>query len=646
MFSQANKVSILFFLFFCFSLSYTLGSNESPIDRNSQYVDSINHQSYLLRRNNPKLSLELGIEALEISKELSYTKGKAFAIHNVGTAKAVLGRFDHGMIDLIEASKIREEIGDFEGLVSTYNNIGHIYSEMGNDLKALEFFEKALEFQQKTGLKKDLGIVLNNVGHVNYRSGNFDIALTFFYQALEANIQDGDERGIAASKGNIGTVYRSMGEAKRALEYHLESLSVIQKFNDKFGEVNTLRSIAQDYLELKQIDKATSFAIKSLKLAQEMGSLSEEKNTAGLLAEIYSIVGNFKESAKYYKIESRLKDSIFSIEKVEYLGRMQAAFEIENKAKENEFLKKEQEINAKQILLQRYLLYLSGVVIFLAILLIGYIIVANKKVRSANRELTDMNEEILTQKEIIQEKVDELDKYNQELQKINGIKDKLISVIAHDLKNPFNNISGYSEIIISRLESYTTSELLSFLRIIHENSSKGSMLLENLLHWSRLQTQTLQFSPTELQLSRLVNDEILLIQHIANEKKIAIEQSIDKNFKVFADGNMLKTIIRNLVSNSLKFTRSEGKIAIKAAKDDSCTILSVSDTGIGIDDSVKEKLFTGEAGVTSANLKGEMGTGLGLMLCKDFVDIHKGKIWLESESGNGATFFVKLPNTN
>ena len=306
------------------------------------------------------------------------------------------------------------------------------------------------------------------MGHVNFRSGNFDIALTFFYQALEVNIQDGDERGIGASKSNIGTVYRSLGEYQKALDYHLEALLEGEKFNDKYGVITTLRSVAEDYIQLNNLNKSIEYAIRSLKLAQEIGSLGEEKNTAGLLAVIYENTGQFKESAKYHKLESRLKDSLFSNEKAEFLGRMQAAFEIENKAKENEYLKKEQEIRANQIRTQRSMLYLSGIAILLAIAFIWYVIQANKKVRSTNRDLLELNEEIITQKEVIQDKVDELDNSNQELQKINHIKDKLISVIAHDLKNPFNNISGYSEIIISRLESYTPSELLSFIRIIHE----------------------------------------------------------------------------------------------------------------------------------------------------------------------------------
>ena len=633
-------------LLFNFTLGFNQNSNDLPANKNVLIVDSLNYQSYLFRRSNPKLSLEMAIEALEICKGIDYINGYAFAIHNTGTAKAVLGRYDHGMIDLMEASRIREEIGDFEGLVSTYNNIGHVYSEMGNDAKALEFFERALEYQQKTGLKKDLGIVLNNVGHVNFRSGNFDIALTFFYQALEVNIQDGDERGIGASKSNIGTVYRSLGEYQKALDYHLEALLEGEKFNDKYGVITTLRSVAEDYIQLNNLNKSIEYAIRSLKLAQEIGSLGEEKNTAGLLAVIYENTGQFKESAKYHKLESRLKDSLFSNEKAEFLGRMQAAFEIENKAKENEYLKKEQEIRANQIRTQRSMLYLSGIAILLAIAFIWYVIQANKKVRSTNRDLLELNEEIITQKEVIQDKVDELDNSNQELQKINHIKDKLISVIAHDLKNPFNNISGYSEIIISRLESYTPSELLSFIRIIHENSSKGSMLLDNLLQWSQLQTQTVQFLPTEQQLTKLINEELLLIQHIASEKKIEIELEIDKQMKVFVDANMLRTIIRNLISNSLKFTRNGGKINIKAERETSYTLLSVSDSGIGIEPSIKEKLFTGQAGVTSANVKGEMGTGLGLMLCKDFVDMHKGDIWVESEPGKGSTFHIKFPNSN
>jgi signal transduction histidine kinase len=619
-------------------------ASDSPNAKSRVLVDSLNNLAYNSRRNNPRLSLEFALEAYKVSKNLNYDLGFAFAVHNVGTAKAVLGRFDKALIDLIEAARLRENLGDKEGLTSTYNNIGYVYSELGNDKKALEFYEKAFELYQQTEFKRDVGIVLNNIGHVNFRNGYFDEALKYFYRALEINEADNDVRGAGASKANIGTVYRSIGEFEKGLQYHLEAYNVIKDVNDNLGMVSILKSIAEDYLAMNQLDKATRYALESVQLAQEIGSIGDERTSASTLALIYEESGKYKEAVKYFKIESSLKDSLFSIEKAEVLGRLESVYEIESKSKENEFLRKEQEINTKTIHLQNYLLVLSTAIVLIALFLFGYIIVANNKIKKSNKLLLQKNDEITLQKETILEKARALDEKNKELQGINEIKDKLISVIAHDLKNPFNSISGYSEILISRFDSYSKSEIISFLRVIHENSAKGNMLLDNLLQWSRLRTNTLQFFPVEQSLNKLILDELFFIQHIANEKDIRILTSIRDDVNVFADSNMLKTVIRNLVSNALKFTRSNGTITIAARNSNDSIVISVSDTGMGIEPTVKQKLFTGEVGITTANEKGEMGTGLGLMICKDFVDYHKGRIWVESELGEGSTFIIDLPN--
>jgi signal transduction histidine kinase len=626
------------------STEFCFANDIAPIAKSKQLVDSLNNLAYNSRRNNPRLSLEFALEAYKVSKEVNYDFGFAFAVHNVGTAKAVLGRFDKALIDLMEAARLRETLEDKEGLTSTYNNIGYVYSELGNDRKALEYYEKAFELYQQTELKRDVGIVLNNIGHVNFRNGNFEEALKYFYRALEINEADKDVRGAGASKANIGSVYRSIGEFKKGLQYHLEAHSVIKEANDILGMVSILKSIAEDYFAMNQLDKATEYALESVRLAQEIGSVGDERTSAGTLALIYEKSGKFKEAAKYFKVESSLKDSLFSIEKAEVLGRLESVYEIEGKSKENEYLRKEQEINTKTIRLQNYLLILSTAIVLIALFLMGYIFSAKNRIKESNILLLQKNNEITLQKETILEKAKALDEKNRELQGINEIKDKLISVIAHDLKNPFNSISGYSELLISRIDSYSKSEAISFLRVIHDNSVKGNMLLDNLLQWSRLRTNTLQFFPNEQNLNKLVLDELFFVQHIANEKEIRILTSIRDDVSVYADSNMLKTVIRNLVSNAIKFTSNKGTITIAARSNSDSIVISVSDTGMGIDQSVKQKLFTGEVGITTANEKGEMGTGLGLMICKDFVNYHKGKIWVESELGEGSTFIVDLPN--
>lgn len=611
---------------------------------NTQLIDSLNQLSYHLRRNSPKLSLKYAIDAYELSKGTDYVKGFAASIHNRGTAKAVLGQYDQSLKDLLEAAKLREEINDINGLSSSYNNLGYVFSEMQNDRKALDYYTKSLECHRKSDNAKEIGIVLNNIGWVQLRSKKLDLALEYFYMALKANEEENDERGAGASLSNLGTVYRQMGQYQKGLEYHLKALGIAEKHVDKFGLCNTLFYIAEDYIYLNRIEEATVYALKAFIMAKDIGMLSDEKKAATLLAHIYEKRKKYDESNKYLKLASSLNDSLFSIERAESIGKIQAFYEIENQAKENEFLKKEQLISKQKIRQQLRILFLSIAIIAMALLLSYVLYSSKKKLKQANALLLNKNDEINYQREVIEIKANALDEKNQELTEINAVKDKLISVIAHDLKNPLHSVVGYSEVLINRIpQTDSNKEIISFLRIIHDNAIRGNLLLENLLQWSRFQTHSIQFLPVEQKIDKLINEELYFVQPIAAEKKVKISCDFDKDLTVNADSNMLRTIIRNLVSNAIKFSTEKGLIRIKAEVSDGVALFSVSDNGIGIPDKVKRKLFTGEAGITTEGTSGEKGTGIGLMLCKDFIEKHKGSIWVESEEGKGTKFFFTLP---
>jgi signal transduction histidine kinase len=607
-----------------------------------QLIDSLNQLSYHLRRNSPKLSLKYAIDAYELSKGTNYSKGFAAAIHNRGTAKAVLGQYDQSLKDLLDAAKIREEINDISGLTSSYNNLGYVFSEMQNDRKALDYYTKSLECHRKSDNAKEIGIVLNNIGWVQLRSKKLDLALEYFYMALKANEQENDERGVGASLSNLGTVYRQMGQYQKGLEYHLKALGIAEKHSDKFGLCNTLFYISEDYFKLKRIEESTVYALKSFILAKDIGMLSDEKKAAALLAQIYESRKKYEESNKYLKLVSSLNDSLFSIEKAETIGKIQSIYEIENRAKENELLRKEQATSNYKIQMQWNLLYISFAFLFLTILLSFFLFSSRKKIAKSIKLLQELNNEINYQKEIIQIKAEALNEKNNELIEINSIKDKLISVIAHDLKSPLHSIAGYAEVLLNRADASIDSEMLSYFRIIHDNAIRGNLLLENLLQWSMFQTHTLQFLPVKQKLAKLITDELYFVQPIAEEKNISIIYNFDSGIEVLADSNMLRTIIRNLISNAIKFSNKGGVVSIEAENTMTDTILTVSDNGIGVNAEIKNKLFTGEVGISSTGTMGEKGTGLGLMLCKDFIEKHSGKIYVETKT-HLTRFIVTLP---
>lgn len=232
---------------------------------------------------------------------------------------------------------------------------------------------------------------------------------------------------------------------------------------------------------------------------------------------------------------------------------------------------------------------------------------------------------------------------NDQLIKANATKDKFFSIIAHDLKNPFNSIIGFSNILLRDINTLKNDEIVRFIEAVNKGAKQAFKLLENLLEWARTQTGHIEFKPISINVNDIIKDVINESQSFADSKSIMIENKAESDISIKADNNMLDTILRNLVNNSIKFTESKGKISLNAYKTQEGVLFEVIDTGIGMSEELSSKLFKIEEKITNPGTNNEAGTGLGLLICKEFVDLHNGKIWVESKKGEGSAFKFLIP---
>ncbi|HEX7583135.1 MAG TPA: PAS domain-containing sensor histidine kinase, partial [Prolixibacteraceae bacterium] len=237
----------------------------------------------------------------------------------------------------------------------------------------------------------------------------------------------------------------------------------------------------------------------------------------------------------------------------------------------------------------------------------------------------------------------QLQKYSEELQELNATKDKFFSIIAHDLKNPFSSIVGFSEILKDEAKHLDIETIEQYAEILYSTSKNTYRLLENLLDWARVQQLGMPFRPGSIILKTIVSEVAELMVEKANSKLITIINHIPDNLIVRADEDMLKTILRNLVSNALKYTSANGTVEIKTVSLADGIEITVKDTGTGIKKEDIEKIFKVGSNYSRRGTENEIGTGLGLLLCKEFVVKHGGKIWVESEEGKGSEFKFILP---
>jgi signal transduction histidine kinase len=230
-----------------------------------------------------------------------------------------------------------------------------------------------------------------------------------------------------------------------------------------------------------------------------------------------------------------------------------------------------------------------------------------------------------------------------ELLELNASKDKFFSIIAHDLRNPFNTIIGFSEILKEEIRSGDVARNERYVDLINNSAIQTLKLLENLLEWANSQTGKILFKPVPIELGELLSEEVDLFNDMAARKNIELKSTINDNLMIVADKNMIRTIMRNLISNAMKYTYKNGKVDVTARVENKNVEVSVSDTGIGMTKDTMAKIFRIDTNLSTPGTENEKGTGLGLFLCKEFIEKNGGKIWVESESGKGSIFKFLLP---
>jgi signal transduction histidine kinase len=270
------------------------------------------------------------------------------------------------------------------------------------------------------------------------------------------------------------------------------------------------------------------------------------------------------------------------------------------------------------------------------------------KLAETLRILQETNIELVHQKREIQSTAEKLTTTNEKLQELNATKNRFFSIIAHDLKSPFNAMIGFSELLISQFDELDISTQKNYISILSQSIQNAYRLLENLLTWARSQMGNISFKPEEENINLLTNEAIKTLSQLAKNKTISLSNKIPVDLFGFVDRNMFTTIIRNLISNAIKFTPKGGVIEVNSQlvnnkNKEKYVEISIKDNGIGIAPEIQSKLFNSTESHSTQGTEKEKGTGLGLIICKEFVEKHGGKIWVESEKGKGSKFVFTLP---
>jgi signal transduction histidine kinase len=569
------------------------------------------------------------VRALSIEDSLKMDEELVLTYLGISQIFEQVGDFNNSLEVLQQAMLMNEVSRDKEILVFIFNKIGKINGLKGETEAALENFEDALRLKDDISRPDLEAEATANLALLFIKQGDYNKALQTHKEALFIRREIGDQKNEAQSLNDIGELYRLMKNDDKALANYLVALEIRQKLDDKAGIAETHNNIGSLYYEQKDFEKSIHHLKLGLEAAQDAQVQEQLKKSYDLLSHCYKNTGDFQKALEFRDLYLAIVEFIQNEKNEQRIAETRNQYLINKKQSEIDKLETIREKREKEIRDQKqfrnFLFSIIGLG-FVIVLLVLYLYIVKQR---SNKMLVVANRKVQQQ--------------NQTLQELNATKDKFFSIISHDLKGPLNSLTSFSSLLINHTDSLSKDEIKLLANDLDKSLKNLFALLDNLLEWSRSQTGNIEFRPEVFNITQLLEQNKALLALQAQNKKITLQQLCSQNFNVNAHKNSVTTVIRNLISNAIKFTPANGTIALNALQKNDKVVISVKDTGVGMDAEVIKKLFRIDSKHTTRGTADEKGTGLGLILCKDFIEKNSGEIWVESTPGKGSIFYFSLP---
>jgi len=565
----------------------------------------------------------------EIAGRLNKPDYLAAINNNLGMLADERGMLQQAFDYYLIALKYYDDISDLANQAVVLNNLGLVNQALGDNVKAIEFLKKAIEIN--TGLNNQLNVSMNygNLGTCYKILGNNTEALACFQHSLTLSRELGLELDQAKTLMNMGNLYVQMNKFEEAESHFKASLEICERNNIVYGILINYYNIAGLYYYKKDYSQAIEYLEKSNQLAQEQGNIKMYIDIYKLYEKINEALGNYKLAFFYHKNWDIITDSLKAMANKEYILDLQAKYQVEKKELENKNLRTENTAKALSIRNQKITTAAVAFVLFLTGLLAIVLFRSRDKAQRANQQLNELNNKILIQ--------------NTALEEVNTTKDKLFSIIAHDLKSPFNSLLSFLQLLIDEKADIDENKKKEILMMLYQHSNNTYSLIENLLQWALGQRGHLQFNPGNFDLRQIVEAEIEFLSGRADKKNIRIINTIEVNSMAWVDENMVKIIFRNLLNNAIKFSFENSVITINSIRCFDKHEVTITDHGIGMPEKVSKALFSGNNFYSTKGTKNESGSGLGLMIVKELMDKQGCSFRVNSTEGKGTVITLGFP---
>jgi two-component system NtrC family sensor kinase len=567
--------------------------------------------------------------------------------------------YDSSLWYLNKSIQLKEEINDPSWSIEVINK-AYVYFYQGDISRAAEDFLTAARQLEKTGDLKNAGVAYMNLSITHRTLRQYEEEARYIQKSLKISKKLNDRYAYAQGLLSLSTNKSAFKEYETSKKMNLEALDIAYSLDNKVLIAQALSKLGADYLELRardsalyyltacrtlaaqsdasSIQSAASFAAKNLGdlylrdkqypkaipllheylkwEAQNRGELLLQGETSEKLARAYAGIGNYQQAYHFHQQYKSLSDSLLNRENIAAITKAET---------ESQFIAEQEkqaialEAERKQQQLIQY--SMAGGIAALSILL--FLLYRNYRIKNK------ANQTIEAQK--------------QQLEQLNQTKDRIFAIIGHDMRKPVLSFRGIAKKVNYLLKKQDFETLNAIGKQIEQNAQSLNKLTDNLLNWALLQRNTLTLRPQSLPLAEIIAEEVELCSGIAANKKINLQADVPHDLTVQADPHALRTILRNLIDNAIKFTPQGGKVSLSAQPDPAGIKVIVSDSGIGMDESQLQRLFLLQKNKSTKGTDGEKGTGLGMQLVKELTQLNKGNIMVDSQPQKGTTFTLTFP---
>ena len=566
-------------------------------------------------------------QRLKIAQSVKDTHNIVNSQLRIAYIYTVTAQFSQALTLLNQCYDLAKQTKDTANYILANFRLGSFYKYQNDYSKSERYYRYALPLQQQSDLeipenRKLYAGGLLNLGEIFYEQQQWDSAIVYYQKGLPIWEKVGTQVSTIIFYGALGKAYGQQKKLTEATHFLEKSLDLAHSMQHYGLEGNAAIGFAEFFFDIKQPQLALEYCQKARILLTKASYTTGDQQWLNVtLSHIYEQMGNYEQALFHEKMSNKMMDSIQETRNKDSLSTIQTRYEVAHKNAEIELLGDSIQLKNQQ---RNYL------VIGLFVLLMAVIVAVwnYRQKQQANQLLQNQNNAILQQKD--------------QLQALNQTKDRLFSIVSHDLRSPLSHLHSVLQ-VLQRGMSPTNADF-SLLKSAETKLYNTLLLMDNLLLWSAGQFKGIQPKTKPFYVEEALQEAWFNLKEVAENKEIVLKNALSEDLMGFADPNMLATVLRNLLSNSLKFTPEGGQIDVSGFlnEDEKNITIAVKDTGIGIPASLKLTLLEGK-GQSVEGTSGEKGTGLGLNLCQTFVNANKGRLWFESEEGKGATFFVEIP---